>query len=49
MARLQLSGHTGHLALFNLAVGSRLRSCDLVCLRVRDLNGTCNAVAFTAP
>ena len=35
--RLQLAGRTRELALFNLAVDSKLRSCDLVTLRVRHL------------
>ena len=35
--RLQLSQRTRELALFNLAVDSKLRSCDLVKLRVRDV------------
>src|SRR5438132_11921102 len=35
--RLQLGGRTRELALFNLAVDSKLRSCDLVKLRVRDV------------
>jgi hypothetical protein len=34
--RLQLAQRTRELALFNLAVDSKLRSCDLVRLRVRD-------------
>lgn len=36
--RLQLSGHTRNLALFNLAIDSKLRGCDLVGLRVRDIS-----------
>jgi hypothetical protein len=32
--RLQLSGRTRDLALFNLAIDSKLRACDLVKLRV---------------
>jgi len=36
--RLQLSGHTRDLALFNLAIDSKLRACDLVKLRVRDIS-----------
>jgi len=36
--RLQLSGHTRDLALFNLAIDSKLRACDLVKLRVRDVS-----------
>lgn len=35
--RLQLAQRTRELALFNLAVDSKLRSCDLVRLRVRDI------------
>ena len=35
--RLQLAARTRELALFNLAVDSKLRSCDLVRLRVRDI------------
>lgn len=35
--RLQLGSHVRELALFNLAIDSKLRSCDLVKLRVRDL------------
>jgi hypothetical protein len=32
--RLQLSKQTRNLALFNLAIDSKLRGCDLVSLRV---------------
>ena len=35
--RLLLGGRKRELALFNLAVDSKLRSCDLVKLRVRDV------------
>lgn len=35
--RLQLTGKTRDLALFNLAIDSKLRACDLVTLRVRDV------------
>ena len=35
--RLQLAARTRGAALFNLAVDSKLRSCDLVKLRVRDV------------
>lgn len=35
--RLQLEERVRDLALFNLAVDSKLRSCDLVKLRVRDV------------
>jgi integrase len=35
--RLQLDHRTRELALFNLAIDSKLRGCDLVGLRVRDL------------
>lgn len=35
--RLQLSKQVRELALFNLAIDSKLRACDLVRLRVRDV------------
>jgi hypothetical protein len=35
--RLQLANKTRDLALFNLAIDSKLRSCDLVNLRVMDV------------
>jgi integrase len=35
--RLQISRQIRDLALFNLAIDSKLRSCDLVKLRVRDV------------
>jgi integrase len=35
--RLQLASNTRDLALFNLAIDSKLRSCDLVKLRVTDI------------
>ena len=39
--RLQIANNIRDLALFNLAIDSKLRSCDLVKIRVRDIsNGT---------
>lgn len=35
--RLQLRGKVRDLALFNLAIDSKLRACDLVRLRVGDV------------
>ena len=35
--RLQLARRTRDLALFNMAIDSKLRACDLLCLRVRDV------------
>ncbi len=35
--RLQIANSIRDLAFFNLAIASRLRSCDLVKLRVRDI------------
>ena len=35
--RLQLAGEIRNLALFNLAIDSKLRACDLVRLRVCDV------------
>ena len=36
--RLQLKKETRELAMFNLAIDSKLRSCDLVKLKVRDVH-----------
>ena len=36
-ALLQIQGRLRELALFNLAIDSKLRGCDLVNLRVRDI------------
>jgi integrase len=36
-ALLQIQGRLRELALFNLAIDSKLRGCDLVTLRVRDI------------
>ena len=42
--RLQLFGRTRDLALFDLAIDSKLRACDLVKLRVKDVShGGCIA------
>lgn len=35
--RLQLAEHVRDLALFNLAIDSKLRGCDLISLRVKDI------------
>src|SRR4029450_2488948 len=35
--RLQLARQARELALFTLAIDSKLRGCDLVCLRVHDV------------
>ncbi|WP_431311371.1 integrase [Paraburkholderia aromaticivorans] len=35
--RLQLAARTRDLAMFNLAIDSKLRACDLTKLRVRDI------------
>jgi hypothetical protein len=35
--RLQMEGLARELALFNLFIDSKLRGCDLVALRVRDI------------
>jgi hypothetical protein len=44
--RLQIAGRTRELAPFNLAVDSKLRACDLVQLRVRDV---CHGIAGADP
>jgi integrase len=35
--RLELANRPRDLALFNLAIDSKLRGCDLICLHVRDI------------
>lgn len=35
--RLQLASHVRELAMFNLAIDSKLRACDLTRLRVQDV------------
>ncbi|QKS24403.1 hypothetical protein SAMN04487867_1154 [Vreelandella titanicae] len=35
--RLMIAKKTSDLALFNLAIDSKLRCCDLVNLRIRDI------------
>jgi len=35
--RLQIEGRTQDLAMFNLAIDSKLRGCDVVALRVEDV------------
>ena len=35
--RLEISGNARDLALFSLGLDSKLRGCDLVSLRVRDI------------
>jgi hypothetical protein len=37
---LQLEGRTRDLTLFNLAIDSKLRGCDLVAIRVDEVAGT---------
>lgn len=36
--RLELSGKTRYLAMFNLAIDSKLRGCDLMNLKVKDIS-----------
>jgi integrase len=36
--RLQLANNLRDLALFNLAIDSKLRSCDLVKIRIKDIS-----------
>ena len=43
-AKLQLERRTRDLALFNLAIDSKLRGCDLVALRVDDVAPTVYAI-----
>ena len=43
--RLQLDHRARELALFNLAIDSKLRGCDLVGLRVHDVVQGCHVAA----
>lgn len=36
-AKLQIEGRKRNLALFNLAIDSKLRGCDVVAIRVEDV------------
>jgi integrase len=36
-SKLQLEGRTRDLAMFNLAIDSKLRACDIVALKVGDI------------
>jgi Tfp pilus assembly protein PilO len=38
--RLELNGRFRDLALFNLAIDSKLRSCDLISLKVKDVTNS---------
>lgn len=38
--RLEIENKLEHLALFNLAIDSKLRSCDLISLKVRDISSS---------
>jgi integrase len=37
--KLQIEGRARDLAMFNLAINSKLRGCDVVAIRVRDVAG----------
>src|SRR5882672_5169017 len=37
--KLQIKGRTRDLAMFNLAIDSKLRGCDVVAMRVEDVPG----------
>jgi len=38
--KLQIQGRTRDLAMFNLAIDSKLRGCDVVALKVEDMRST---------
>ena len=46
--RLQIERQVRELALFNLAIDSKLRGCDLVALRVDDVARNGNAIERTS-
>ena len=39
--RLLIEGRTRDLAMFNLAIDSKLRGCDVVALKVEDIAPNC--------
>jgi site-specific recombinase XerD len=45
--RLQMAKHTRDLALFDLAIDSKLRGCDIVKIQVRDVTHSGKAVSRT--
>ena len=45
--RLQLTNRTRDLALFNLAIDSKLRACGLLKLKVRDVTHECHISSRT--
>src|SRR5262252_4743335 len=42
--RLMVEGRTRDLAMFNLAIDSKLRGCDVVALKVEDIAPTCYTI-----
>src|SRR5947209_14544833 len=46
--KLQVEGRIRELAMFNLAIDSKLRGCDVVALRVEDVapNGVCGGTGY---
>jgi len=47
--KLQIEGRTRDLALFNLAIDSKLRGCDVVAVRVDDVAPTPDSHQHLAP
>ena len=49
--KLQMEGRTRDLAMFNLAIDSKLRGCDVVAIRVEDVaaGGAVNRTTLTRP
>ena len=47
--RLEMAGNARDLALFNMAIDSKLRGCDLVALRVRDVNRSRSTLSQASP
>jgi hypothetical protein len=47
--RLQMDGRTRDLAMFNLAIDSKLRGCDVVALRVEERRGEFGGTGGIAP
>ena len=47
--KLQVDGRTRDLAMFNLAIDSKLRGCDIVVLKVEDIAPNGYSVDRTLP
>ena len=47
-SKLQVEGRTRDLAMFNLAIDSKLRACDVVALKIQDIT-PCSRSGYHPP